>query len=190
MGTNSGNTSSTEDRALRLLGNGVNAESVASALGVSASRISQLLSDPIFSKQVEDLRFESLQQHNERDASYDSLEDKLLVKMEKSLPLMMRPGDILKALQVVNAAKRRGQSAPEQATNQQNIINIMLPSVITQRFQTNINNQVVSAGDQDLVTLSSSALLKQVEAKTEERQHDAIQATKYIDKSKLDENLL
>jgi len=53
----SGMTSSTEDRALQLLGNGVPAESVAAALGVTASRISQLLADPIFSEQVTTLRF-------------------------------------------------------------------------------------------------------------------------------------
>ena len=68
-----------EDRALSLLGSGISAESAATALGVSPSRISQLLSAPEFAEQVAELRYNNLQQHNHRDANYDSLEDKLLI---------------------------------------------------------------------------------------------------------------
>lgn len=164
----SGMTSSTEDRALQLLGNGVPAESVAAALGVTASRISQLLADPVFSEQVTTLRFESLQSHNKRDATYDSLEDKLLSKMDRSIGLLLKPMDIMKALQVVNTAKRRGQSAPDQVVNQQNVVSIVMPTIIVQKFATNINNQVTKAGDQELLTLSSGDLLKRAEDSMEQ----------------------
>lgn len=149
----------TEDRALSLLGSGVNPEQVASALGVSASRISQLLANKEFADQVASLRYDNLQKHNSRDDSYDSLEDTLLEKLQKSLPLMFRPNDILKALQVVNGAKRRGQSVPTQGSGHQTIVSLTLPTMITQQFVTNAVNQVVSAGDQDLVTMQSGNLL-------------------------------
>ena len=155
----------TEDRALSLLGSGVPAASVASALGVDASRISQLLANKEFADQVAALRYENLQEHNARDSTYDTLEDKLLTKLEKSLPLLFRPTDILKAIQVVNSAKRRGQSAPEQVTNQQNIVNLILPTQITQKFVSNVNNQVVKAGEQELVTMQSGNLLALAESK-------------------------
>lgn len=153
----------TEDRALSLLGSGVGAEAVANALGVSPSRISQLLANKEFADQVATLRYENLQQHNSRDAAYDNLEDKLLVKLKNAIPLMFKPADISKALQAVNMAKRRGQSAPDQVTNQQNIVNLILPTQITQKFTTNINNQVVKAGHQDLVTMQSGNLLSLTE---------------------------
>jgi hypothetical protein len=151
---------STEERALALLGSGVAAESVASALGVTASYISQLLSDDHFANQVTTLRFENLQQHNQRDSTYDSLEDKLLAKLEKAIPMMYKPAEVLKAIQIVNGAKRRGQSAPEQVTNQQNIVNLVLPTVVLEQFTTNINNQVVKVGNQELLTLPSNQLLE------------------------------
>jgi len=153
----------TEDRALALLGSGVSAESVAAALGVEPSRISQLLANETFAGQVAELRYQNLQKHNDRDASYDSLEDSLIAKLERQLALLLRPQDILKAIQVINAAKRRGQSAPEQVTNSQNIVNIILPTHVAVKFTTNIDNQVVSAGDQSLVTMQAGNLLKQVE---------------------------
>jgi hypothetical protein len=161
--TAQGLTSSIEERALQLLGSGIAAEATANALGVTPSRISQLLSEQHFSDQVATLRYENLQKHNVRDNSYDSLEDTLLIKLEASIPFMLKPAEILKALQVTNAAKRRGQSAPDQTINQQNIVNLVLPEVIAQRFTVNIDNQVTRAGEQELHTMPASNLLATVE---------------------------
>ena len=156
---------STEDRALALLGSGIPPENVASALGVTASRISQLLSDATFADQVATLRYENLQQHNTRDASYDSIEDALITKLEKQLPLIMRPMETVKALQAINGAKRRGQSAPDSIVNQQTIVSLVMPVSIVQQFTTNTDNQVVKAGGQSLLTMQAGHLLKTTEEK-------------------------
>lgn len=156
-------TTSTEERALALLGQGLGAEVVASAVGVSPSRISQLISDPEFAAKVAELRFSNLVKHNARDEKYDKLEDKLLDKMENLLPFMMKPFEVLKAISVINSAKRRGISTPEQITGQQTVIPLTLPVAILQNFsakniQVNIHNQVIKAGDQELVTVQSSRM--------------------------------
>lgn len=164
-----GVTSGLEEKALNLLGSGISAENTASALGVTPSRISQLLAIDAFSAQVSELRFEALQSHNVRDTRYDSLEDRLITRLENSLPLMVKPADIVNALTRVNAAKRRGQSAPQQVVNQQNIVNLTIPTVIIDKFTINVNNQVVKAGEQELQTMPSGNLLKQVEDATAER---------------------
>jgi hypothetical protein len=151
-------TSPTESRALTLLGQGLSPEVVAAAVGVSPSRISQLVSQPEFASQVAELRFKNLSKHNERDNAYDSLEDQLVEKLKDCLPFMMRPMEILKAIQVINTAKRRGSSAPESITNQQTTVSLVMPTQIIQNFTTNINNQVVRAGEQDLITVQSASL--------------------------------
>lgn len=156
---------STETRALKLLGGGHGPEVAATATGVSVSRISQLLSDPEFAAEVSELRFQNLQKHNERDDKYDSMESKLLVTLEDVLPLMMRPMEILKAIQVINAAKRRGQSAPDTVTHQNTVVNLTMPTLIMQQFTTNINNQVIQAGDQTLETIQSGSMLAAAKAK-------------------------
>lgn len=164
-----GLTTSVEDRALQLLGSGISAEAAANALGVTPSRISQLLSEQHFSDRVATLRYENLQKHNTRDNAYDAMEDVLLDKLEQQLPFLLKPGEILKALQVTNNAKRRGQSAPDQTINQQNIVNLVLPEVIAQRFTVNIDNQVTRAGEQELHTMPASDLLKTVEKEEAKR---------------------
>jgi len=171
-------TSSTEERALKLLGQGLGPEIVASAVGVSVSRISQLLSDENFAAEVAELRFENLSAHSERDAKYDKIEAILQDKFEDLIPFMLKPHEVLKAIQVINAAKRRGSSAPEQITNQQTVVQLVMPTQIFQNFtqvnssnapvramiETNLNNQVIRAGDTELVTIQSSNMMKLLEA--------------------------
>ena len=153
-------TTSTEERALTLLGQGVPPTAVANALGVDISRISQLLSDESFASKVVEKKFESLSKNNERDGAIDSLEDKILDKMKDCLPFMTRPMEILKAFSVINAAKRRGQTSPESLTSKQTVIQLNIPQIILDRFQTNIHNQVVQVGEQSLLTIPSGQMLK------------------------------
>lgn len=161
-----GAPSSLEERALKLLGNGVTAEQVAAALGVTAGRISQLLSDDVFAEKVALLRYNNLQAHSERDNAYDSMEDDLLKKLRNALPLIIKPDTILKAISVINAAKRRGQSAPQSITNQQTVVQLILPEAITHKFSVNSDNQVIRVGEQGLETMQSGNLLAKIEEAT------------------------
>lgn len=159
---------STVGRALELLGSGVPQESVASALGVTPSYISQLLSDEDFASKVVSLKYNALTKHTERDAKYDALEDTLLTKLDKAVPLILRPLDIMRALKTVNEAKRRGTDSKESIIAQQNIVEITMPTQIVQQFTTNIKNQVIIAGGQDLTTIQSGDLRKRVEVESVE----------------------
>ena len=149
---------STESRALELLGQGIGPEVVASAVGVTVSTISQLLSDPNFSARVAELRYENLAKHNIRDNAYDELEDTLIQKMKDCLPFMLRPMEILKAISVINSAKRRGASTPESILAKQEIVQLVMPVQVIQQFTTNINNQVIQAGQQELITVQSGSM--------------------------------
>lgn len=159
---------STRERAIALLGQGVPATQVASACGVTESAISQLLGEEEVRNEIADLRFQNLQKFNVRDSAYDSIEDKLLQKLDASIGMMFKPMEILKSIQVVNAAKRRGASAPDHVTNQQTVVNVILPTHIAQKFTVNAQNQVTNAGGQDLLTIQSGTLLQQVKGEQDE----------------------
>jgi hypothetical protein len=173
-------TTTTEERALTLLGQGVPPTAVANALGVDISRISQLLSDDSFASRVVEKKFESLSKHNERDTKIDSLEDALLQKLGDTMPFMTRPMEILKSFSVLNAAKRRGQTAPESLTQKQTIIQLNIPQIILEKFQSNIHNQVIQVGQQSLITIQSGQLLKhsqEMEARNVSDRKGAVSAT-------------
>lgn len=156
-------TTPTEERAKKLLGQGLSVSVVASTLGVTDARISQLMADSVFAAEVQKLRFESLQQSTELDDQYNSLEDKLIKKLERSLPLIQKPRDILASISVINGAKRRGQASPDSASLAAKVVNLQLPVAIQQQFITNVNKQITEVRDgsghsQTLVTASSGSL--------------------------------
>lgn len=156
-----------EQKAIKLLGSGLSPGTVATAIGVSESRISQLMSQDDFAAEVTQLRFENLQKHNELDSLYDSMEAKVAKNVEEMLPLITRPADLLKLMSTLNSMKRKGQSAPEQMTHQNTVVNLLMPVQITQKFTTNVNNQVIQAGDQTLQTIQGSSLLAAAKAKSQ-----------------------
>lgn len=158
--------SQNEERILSLLGQGLSETTVASAVGVTVARISQMLSDEQFRERVAELRYNNLAAATGRDNKYDSIEDSLLVKLEASMGMMFRPMEILKALQIVNTAKRRGQGTPEHMMTAATVIQLQIPTKVVNNFLMSANRQVVSAGDQELVTMQSSRLLQQLKDAT------------------------
>ena len=167
-------TTFTEDRALVLLGQGIAPTMVASALGVSVSRISQLLSDATFAAEVAELRYKSLLKHNHTDSRYDKMEEDLQARMENLIPFMMKPFEVLKAIQIINAAKRRGLAATDAPAERSTVVNLTLPTNIfnlhvVQNIQVNVNNQVTKAGDQELVTIQSGQMDKMLIASRAEK---------------------
>lgn len=162
----------TKERAMKLLGEGVDQTVVASALGVTDGYISQLLTDESFAREVLNLRFQNLEGATDRDNRYNSLEDKFLEKLEDNMMYMVKPREILSAIAVLNKAVRRGVKHDSQPTSvKTDVVSLVLPSVIHQHFITNSFNQVVAVGSgekkqvpalQDLTTISAKSLLQKI----------------------------
>lgn len=158
-----GVTSTTEEKALDLLGKGIANEIVASALGVTPARITQLLADENFAAEVQKRRFLNLQKNTMRDNVYDEIEDELLKKLKKSLGLIIKPDTLLKAITVINQAKRRGNTNTAAITDKTDIVQIAMPQIIKQKFVTNVNNQVIQVGERELTTMDADTLQTKLE---------------------------
>ena len=165
----------TEDRAATLLGSGIAPSVVAASLGLSSSRISQLISDETFSARVAELRYQNLAKHNARDDKADRLEDGILDQLEESLPMVHRPMELVRAYQIINSAKRRGTSTPEAMIEKQSIVQLVVPIQIINKFQTNVQGQVVTVGEQNLLTIQSGALDNLVKEKRSEIVHQRVE---------------
>jgi transcriptional regulator with XRE-family HTH domain len=162
--------STIEQRALELLGQGVQQSQVASALGVSESYISQLLSDTLFAEKVTQLRFEKLKANNARDAKYDALEDTLLNQFEQALPFIVKPFELMRALKTVNEAKRRGQITNDQTEIAGKVVALVMPTKIIERYVITGTNQVVEVGNQPLLTIQPEKLKELVERQPQNEQ--------------------
>jgi predicted transcriptional regulator len=154
--------SSTESRALELLAAGIEQVQVASALGITESGLSQIVSDPDFSTALTEARYKQLAKHNETDNLYDKIERKLAERLQETSAMLFKPTEIARTLSLVNGLKRRGASNPDSLIRAKPTVKLNIPIAVLNHFQMNAAGQVVTAAigeqRQDLVTMQSGKL--------------------------------
>lgn len=173
--------SSSEEKALDYLGQGIEPAIVASALGLSESRISQLISNPYFAAKVLERRQVTLAKHVSRDQGYDSIEDTLQEKLKDMIPLMFKPMEVLAAVRIINQVKRRSVPQETSGHSQQPVVPLVLPIQIINQFRLNAQNTVIEAGQQQLITVQSGQmkdlLNRQKENSNEQLQQQRIESS-------------
>jgi len=166
------------ERIKELLGNGLTNEVVASAVGVTPSYISQLMSQEEFSADVVALRTKTLMAATARDRSWDGIEEKLLDKLEQvvSSGMIYKPQDLLRALVVANNAKRRGNTVQDSLVANKTVISINIPVTVMNHYKKNAQGEVIEVttpegNTQTLTTMPAAALMRRL---TE--QHQGVEA--------------
>ncbi len=153
------------ERIKELLGVGLPNNVVASAVGVTDSYISQLLADPEFAAEVTQLKLINLTETAARDKKYNSLEDKLLEKLENVLPYLVKPMEVLAAIKTINSAVRR--AAPSELAGQANVqvVQLQLPdnSAFAARFVINKESQVVEIAGRSLATMPAKGVVAKLQ---------------------------
>lgn len=149
-------------RIIELLGSGLNAEIVATAVGIAPSNISAMMGEEEFRAEVIALRSENLQANSKRDRNIDAIEDGLIEKIADAVSdnLIYKPNEVLRAFQVINGARRRGVPAHESIIVNNTVVNLQLPPVVKRHFTINQQGEVVGIEDQTLVTMPTHQLLR------------------------------
>lgn len=151
------------DKVISLLGSGLKAEAVASAVGCTPAYISQLLGDETIASKVAELRTVDVFKHKKLDDKYDDLEAKLLARLENIIEHFHRPRDILAALQMVNNAKRKSPGNINPATEAGTVVTLVMPNIIMNNYKVNVHGSMVEVGGRSLAPLNSSVLMKTLE---------------------------
>lgn len=128
----------------------------ASALGCDPSRISQFLAEEDFAVELSARRAAKLQKYNDHNNKLDSVEGKILERMEQTVNMGMvqKPLELTRMFAAINSAKRRGEEMSQPAdAAQQKIVTLNLPPQIINNFIVNADNMVTRVGDQDLTTM-------------------------------------
>lgn len=169
------------ERIMELLGNGLSNEVVATAVGVHPSYISQLMADETFSAQVVAKRTTTLAAATTRDRTWDSVEDKMLGQLDAMVDnfSITKPMELVRAIAVVNAAKRRGTTTQDAMTVNQQIVVLNIPTQVLHSFTKTRTGEVIEVDGKTLVTMPASALLAQL-AKKNEGRNDYEQVRRYL----------
>src|SRR3989304_6088739 len=96
-----------KNRIIEMLGQGLSATQVASAVGCDDSYISQLLADENISNQIQALRAENFSKYVEQDRLLDQAAAKALEKLSSLAGFISKPTEAARVYSILNAAKRR-----------------------------------------------------------------------------------
>ena len=153
-----------KDRIKEMLGRGIPAVNVALAVGCDESYISQLMSDEAFAAEVSAAKAANFDRHAAQDDSLDAQEAKALEKVAQLIPFITRPGDAVRAFQILNSARRRTQNGASLAQQQPStIVNIAIPQVARVSMLADHQKQVIEVDGRPLITMPAKELVKRTE---------------------------
>lgn len=149
---------------------GVPHETIAARMGISASYVSQVLSENSIKTKVLEANLALLDERTQRDARYDAIEDELLTKLKEKLPSFYKPQDILRSLIAINKAERRGATSQQLAelsnTKESAVVALELPERIRTRIIKSHSREIVSVNGRALITKDSRVLMEEVTSET------------------------
>jgi len=151
-----------KERVKALLGYITDYSRVAHIVGCNVSYISQLMADPEFAEDVMVARIEQGERTAGMDLKADELEDLLLDKLKRAVPMMFKPSEILRAYQVLNQAKRRVSMDSVGGTGAEGgaVLTLRIPARTALKFKMDTAGEVIEVEGRPLVTMPSGQLMR------------------------------
>jgi hypothetical protein len=154
-----------QTRIVNLLKQGIPANRVAAILDCEPSYISQLVNgNNLIEEEVQGARGAKIEADLERDTKLNSIEDKLIDKVDKLVDspwTFTNPMEAVRALKEINSMKRKaeGNLHGDDNSSMNLVVNLTLPKTILNNFLAfDTNNQITKIGDTSLVTIDTANL--------------------------------
>jgi len=161
------------EQIIELLGRGIPATQVASAVGCDDSYISQLLSSEDVSLRVQQLRAAHFSAFADADKALDTAEEEARRKLSSMISFITKPTEAARVFATLNAAKRRTDSATTAAPVAQTV-RIDLPEAARVTFTMTHDRQVIEVGGRSMTTMPARNLAAQLESRQATRLLDTV----------------
>lgn len=171
------------EKIIEMLGKGIPAAQVASAVGCDDSYISQLLSQEGVAAKVIELKADHFSAYVEQDQKLDAAEAEALDKVASLVPFITRPAEAVRVYSVLNAAKRRTVDSASQATAVAQTVQLDLPEASRVRFTLTADRQVIEIEGRSMTTMPAKSLASQLEQRQAARLLNASAPTKLMNAS-------
>ena len=171
------------EKIIEMLGKGIPAAQVASAVGCDDSYISQLLSEPGIADQVIALKADHFSAYVEQDQKLDEAEALALERVASLVPYITRPAEAVRVYGVLNAAKRRTVDAASQAQAVAQTVQLDLPEASRVRFTLTADRQVIEIEGRSMTTMPAKSLSAQLEQRQASRLLNAAAPTRLMNAS-------
>lgn len=158
-----------KDRIIEMLGQGLSATQVASAVGCDDSYISQLLADESVSAQVQSKRAENFGKYVEQDRKLDDAEATALEKLSTLAQFITKPTEAARVYSILNAAKRRTVDQVNQQQAVAQTVALDLPAAARVRFTLTNDKQVIEIEGRSMTTMPARNLAARLEQRNATR---------------------
>lgn len=158
-----------KERIIEMLGQGLSATQVASAVGCDDSYISQLISDEDVSRQIQELRAENFSKYVEQDKFLDDAEARALEKVSSLVGFISKPAEAVRVFGILNAAKRRTVDQVNQQQAVAQTVSLDLPAAARVRFTLTHDKQVIEIEGRSMTTMPAKNLAARLEQRNASR---------------------
>lgn len=165
--------SSTRERIVKLLGQNIQQSLVASAVGVTDSYISQLLTEEGVMEEIAHLKAAKLEEAVAQSDTIDDIKKLALSRISSTIAFAKSPLEAARVFQILDNAHRPNENPLGDSAGVQ-IVQITLPRAgnSTIRIQLNEQNQVIDVEGRSMAPLPSR-VLPQLAAKVKQQAEDA-----------------
>lgn len=160
-------TNPAREKSMEMLVKGIDPNDIALSIGVDVSYVLALSNDPTFRQTLSNQRADKVVEVYDKDDAYDTLETLAMAQLGDALADERDTGKLLKAVSVLNGAKRRskgeGGIAPQGV-----VVELHLPAFV-QKYNSvtsekDIQGQVVSVDGRPLLTKDTKSILEDAAA--------------------------
>jgi hypothetical protein len=158
-----------KDRIIEMLGKGITAVQVASAVGCDESYVSQLLAEEGVLEKITQAKAEHFSKYVEQDQCIDDAEAEALKKVAYLVPFITKPAEAVRVFAVLNAAKRRTSDNLNAANAIAATVSLDLPAAARVRFTLTADKQVIEIEGRSMATLPAKSLAARLEQRNAAR---------------------
>lgn len=158
-----------KDRIIEMLGKGIPASQVASAVGCDDSYISQLLGDEHIYKQVIEAKAEHFSNYVALDATLDRAEEEALNRLASLTAFITKPAEAARVYSILNSAKRRTVDSASASAVVATTVSLELPEASRVRFTLTHDRQVIEIEGRSMATMPAKSLASRLEQRNAER---------------------
>lgn len=158
-----------KDRIIEMLGKGIPAAQVASAVGCDDSYISQLLGDTAIFQQVVEAKAEHFSNYVALDATLDKAEEDVLHRLAHLSAFITKPAEAARVYSILNSAKRRTGDSSHASATVATTVSLELPEASRVRFTLTHDRQVIEIEGRSMATMPAKSLASRLEQRNAAR---------------------
>lgn len=148
------------DKILQAVVAGISQTAIAQMMNVSDGLISQVINTDEFQIRLRQKRATQMAQAAIRQEKLESLQDKLIDKVDNLIPFITKPTEATAALRAIAEVAKNNMPMTGETQEASNVVTIYMPTAIGVNFQLNSQNEVIDIDGRTIVGANATQIME------------------------------